>query len=233
MTPIAKFFDNLKIAIYNKYSQNPAKLLVFAGTLGWALSCCAQVGAIVFNEKLSKKDKQFLIPQEIADGAVNVGLYFGITSAAQKYTEKIIENGKVMFKEVEAPLKSVLATKNLSLKEALKQNGGKISNILQGTKHAENFIKLKGGASLMTAVVGSVISCNILTPLIRNIIGSKWQKKLNAETMQSTSQIMDKAQLTPTQPLAMKLNAHPLNKPYPQRPVTPVYSNFYSSSMKI
>ena len=85
----------------------------------------------------------------------------------------------------------------------------------------------------MTAVVGSVISCNILTPLIRNIIGSKWQKKLNAETMQSTSQIMDKAQLTPTQPLAMKLNTPSLNKTYPQRPVTSVYSNFYSSSMKI
>ena len=233
MALFAKMFDNLKIGIYNKYSQNPAKLLVFTGTLGWALSCCAQVGAIVFNEKLSKKDRQFLIPQEIADGAVNVGLYFGITSAAQKYTEKAIETGRIMFNEVKQPLNSVLSAKNLTLKEALKQNDGKISNILAGTKHAENFVKLKGGASLVTAVVGSVISCNILTPIIRNVIGSKWQKKLHEETMQSTSQIMDKAQLTPTQPLAMKLNTPSLNKPYPQRSISPVYNNFYSSSMKI
>lgn len=229
MAPIAKLFDNLKIGIYNKYSQNPAQLLVFTGTLGWALSCCAQVGAIVFNEKLSKKDRQFLIPQEIADGAVNVGLFFGITSSLRKYTEKAVESGRIMFKEVEGPLKSVLDAKKMTLSEALKQNGGKISNILQGTRHAENFVKLKGGASLMTAVVGSVISCNILTPIIRNFIGSRWQKRLNATTENAASNAVEKAQLTPTQPLAVKLNT-----PYPQRPITPVYSKFYSSSsMKI
>jgi len=228
MPPFAKIFDNLKTGIYNKYSQNPAKLLVFTGTLGWALSCCAQVGAIVFNDKLSSKDRQFLIPQEIADGAVNVGLYFGITSAAQKYTEKVIESGKVMFKEMQAPLKRVLDAKNMSLAQALEKNGNKISNILKGTEYAENFVKLKGGASLVTALIGSIISCNILTPLIRNSIGSKWQKKLSSSNEQKPVQVGEKANLTPTQPLAVKLNS--IN---PGQNNLPVYNKFYSSSMKV
>ena len=58
MASFSKMFDTLKLKIYDKYSENPGKLMVFAGTMGWALSCLAQLGAVVFNEKLTSKDKK-------------------------------------------------------------------------------------------------------------------------------------------------------------------------------
>ena len=88
-------------------------MLVFAGTLGWTLSSLAQVGAIVFNEKLTPKDRKFLIPQEIADGAVNVGLFFAITSLTHHLANNVIETGKIMFKEIKEPLQNVLKQKML------------------------------------------------------------------------------------------------------------------------
>ena len=44
----------------------------------WFSPLCLLVFAIAINDKISPKEKMFLIPQEIADGMVNVGLYYSI-----------------------------------------------------------------------------------------------------------------------------------------------------------
>lgn len=227
MASFSKIFDNLKTSIYNKYSENPAKLLVFTGTLGWFLSCAAQVGAVVFNEKLSSKDKQFLIPQEMADGAVNVGLFFGITQGLHKYTDKMVETGKIMFSSMKKPLEDALTKKNQTLSEALKTNGGKISNILTGDAAKQNFIKLKGGTTLAMALLGSIVSCNILTPIIRNEIGARWQKRLSENKTSKRLNIISKSnELYPTQPLARPLERK-INNPFTNNQV------YSSSNLKI
>ena len=168
------------------------------------------------------KDKKFLIPQEIADGAVNVGLFLGITSSIHKVTNKYMENGKIMFSETKAPLQRILSKSGLSLQEALKNNDNKISKILTNQSDIDKFVKLKGGVGLAATLVGSAISCNILTPLIRNVIGARWQSRLTKEK----TAIKNTADLTPTQPLAVKINATPLK----QNPTRNIYNNFYTSS---
>ena len=204
MASFAKVFDNIKLKIYEKYSQDPAALCIFTGALGWALSCAAQVGAVVFNDKLSQKDKSFLVPQEVADGAVNVGLFLGLTTSAQKLTNYAFESGKIMFSETKESLNNVLSKQGKNLEQALCDNGGKISNILKNTEHIDKFIKLKGGACLATALLASIVSCNILTPIARNLIGSRWQKKLKpyTEGEKPLYEVMH-----PAMPLAMKLNS--------------------------
>ena len=225
MPSFAKMFDNLKLKIYDKYSQNPAGICIAAGSLSWALGCVAQVGALIFNDKLSKKDKTFLVPQEIADGAVNVGLFLGLTTVAQKIAGYSLESGKIMFAETKNALSDVLTTQNKTLEQALKDNGGKISEILKNTQHLDKFIKLKGGACLAAALLGSIISCNILTPIARNFIGAKWQKKLASQINDKT---VIKNVMTPTQPLAMKLKSNSKQIEHP------VFKNFYSStSMRV
>ena len=109
MASFSKMFDNLKLKIYDKYSENPGKLMVFAGTMGWALSCLSQLGAVIFNEKLTVKDKKFLIPQEIADGVLNVGLFFVITQGLYAKVDKMVNSGKIMFSEMKKPLEKELA----------------------------------------------------------------------------------------------------------------------------
>lgn len=219
MASFSKMFDNLKLKIYDKYSENPGKLMVFAGTMGWALSCLAQLGAVVFNDKLTSKDKKFLIPQEIADGVLNVGLFFVITQGLYAKVDKMVNSGKIMFSEMKKPLEKELAKRKMTLSQALKENGGKISNILTDKIAKDNFIKLKGGMALSAALLGSIVSCNVITPLIRNFVASKWQKKL------TTSE--PKTDLHPTQPLALALN-----QPLKQNKTNTSfgYNKLYSSS---
>lgn len=60
----AKLFDEFKTVIYKNYGENPGKMLVHTGVLGWILSSLAQIAAVVFNDKISKEQKVFLIPQD-------------------------------------------------------------------------------------------------------------------------------------------------------------------------
>ena len=53
MPSFEKMFDSTKLKIYKNFSENTAGLCIFAGVLSWWLSCFAQVGAILCNEKLS------------------------------------------------------------------------------------------------------------------------------------------------------------------------------------
>ena len=223
MASFSKMFDNLKLTIYDKYSENPGKLMVFAGTMGWALSCLSQLGAVVFNEKLTAKDKKFLIPQEIADGVLNVGLFFVITQGLYAKVDKMVNSGKIMFAEIKKPLEKELAKRKMSLSQALAENNDKISNILTDKVAKDNFVKLKGGTALAAALAGSVVSCNIITPLVRNFIASKWQQKLATPA--------DNNELHPTQPLALSLNHH-VNQPlkHNQTNTSFGYNRIYSSS---
>ena len=59
-------------AIASKYSDDIGKMLVHTGVIGWILSSAAQVTAIVINDKLSKEQKMYMVPQELADAAVNI-----------------------------------------------------------------------------------------------------------------------------------------------------------------
>ena len=75
--------------IYNKFKKNTATVLIVTGTLGWALSSLAQIGAVLFNPNLTKEQKSFLIPQEFMDAAINISAFFLITQAAKKGISKL------------------------------------------------------------------------------------------------------------------------------------------------
>ncbi len=64
--------------------KDASKMLIWTGVAGWTLSSLAQVGAVLFNNKISNEKKSFLVPQEMADAAVNIGSFFLITQAAKK-----------------------------------------------------------------------------------------------------------------------------------------------------
>lgn len=88
--------------IYKSYSQDVGKALVHMGTAGWLFSAIAQVAMIATNKNMDKKEKQFLIPQEIADGAINVGLFFTVSKLIKDYADKLVETGKISLKKTDA-----------------------------------------------------------------------------------------------------------------------------------
>ena len=79
----SKKFGAFKNIILEKYGEQPGKMLVHTGVLGWILSSLAQVGAVVFNDKISPEQKVFLIPQEIADAAVNIISFYVVTNSVK------------------------------------------------------------------------------------------------------------------------------------------------------
>ena len=76
------------------FSTDPSKMLIFTGVAGWTLSSLAQIGAVLFNSKISNEQKSFLIPQELADAVVNIGSFFLITQVTKKLLQSsfLLEN---------------------------------------------------------------------------------------------------------------------------------------------
>ena len=136
---------NLGQKMVAKFANDNANFLFITAAVGWFLASAAQTFGIVTNKKIDKDDKKFLIPQEIFDGAVNIGLYALITTPLINGTEKLINNDVITFKNIK--------------------------------KDSIEFDRLRGGAKVLASLVGAVVSCNVLTPLVRNKLGSIAQRK--------------------------------------------------------
>lgn len=176
MALLSNMFSNFKTALYKNYGENPGKMLVHTGVLGWILSSLAQVSAVVFNDKISVEQKSFLIPQEIADAGVNILSFYLITSSFKGVASKLVSTGKLTTK----PIKDILEkTKDF-------KNIGNISfNIEKDLKNFQDikseYRSFKNGVDVIASVVGSVISCNIVTPIVRNQYAAKKQKQAIAK----------------------------------------------------
>ena len=73
---MAKPLESIVNWIATHFRKDASKMLIWTGVAGWTLSSLAQISAILFNPKLTKEEKSFLIPQELADAAVNIGSFF-------------------------------------------------------------------------------------------------------------------------------------------------------------
>lgn len=166
-----------KRGLFERYGENPGKMLVHTGVLGWFLSSAAQISAIIFNDKISPEQKSFLIPQEAADGAINILSFYLITSSFKNLASKLVSTGKLTTKAIKSKL---LAQ---GIKEAdlgkLDLNIGKLEDIPDGYK------SFKNGVDVVASTVGSIISCNIVTPILRNRYASEKQK-MALSKMQTT-----------------------------------------------
>ena len=160
--------------VYTKFKKNTATMLVVTGTIGWGLSSLAQAGAVLLNPKLSKEQKSFLFPQELLDAAVNIGSFFLITQSTKKLISKMASTGKIAPQSVRKFLdknKALYGDKvgklSLDLDEVLK-NEPKFPK--------ESYYSYKNLVTTVGTVGASVLSSNIVTPIIRNSIASNVYK---------------------------------------------------------
>ncbi|MDD3420510.1 MAG: hypothetical protein PHE78_07945 [Candidatus Gastranaerophilales bacterium] len=196
-------------------TKDKAKLQNITGTIAWGVSCLAYVGAIAINQNVPSDQKKFLIPQELADGAINVGLFFSMTAYAKKLANKNLMAGKILPKDL----------KNEIL--AIKQKHGNKMNLQEIEKHLspkslERMGHFKVTYPLLVSLTGSAIASNIVTPVVRNIVASKIQDK--AIERQNLKQ-------SPS-PLSSPQNEIRTQKNVPQV-FRNVQSSVYSNTMKI
>lgn len=183
MKQINTFWDGLKNYIYKHYGQESGKMLVHAGIITWITASLAQIFAVAVNNKIPSEQKKFLIPQEIADGAVNVLTFYMITNSMRTVASKLVSTGKW----------STEAIRNFVAKKAPKIKMGDLSTNLGETfkenkEFHDSYDTFKGGMEMMAASVGAVVSCNAITPFIRNSWGAKRQKEsINREKLQTNT----------------------------------------------
>lgn len=165
-------FMSCKNYLYKNYGESPGKMLVHTGVLGWILSSAAQVFAIVINDKIPAKEKMFLIPQEFADAAINILSFYAVTNWFTSVGNKLVKSGKLLTPK----LKKYVDEKQI-------QDIGKITTDISSGMTGDirnEFMKFKGGVSIIFSTVGSILSCNIITPILRNQYAAKKQKEIMA-----------------------------------------------------
>lgn len=183
---------------YEHMTKNPGSMFLITGSLGWILSSIAQVTAVVINKKIDKKEKKFLIPQEIADAAVNITSFYLLTKNFTKLGEHFVKTGRLATKELRSLYKNekigeqtiesllgskVSVTKNGKTKlkdfdiSGLKEINDK--SAIAGFKQtlSEKYFHFADGITFISSIVGSIISCSIVTPIVRNKIAAHFQKK--------------------------------------------------------
>ena len=97
---VPKFVSKFCQYMWNHYSKDGGKLLVHMGAAGWVLSSAAQIGMLLGDKSIDKKQKKFLLPQESADAAVNVVMYYSICELIKRGGDLLVEKGKFLTDEV-------------------------------------------------------------------------------------------------------------------------------------
>lgn len=177
MKPPSQLFSDFKTVMYKNYGENPGKMLVHTGVLGWILSALAQISAVVFNDKISPEQKMFLIPQEIADAVINIVSFYTITSTFKNVASKLVSTGKLTTK----PIKEFLKKLGVNSKEHIGKLNFSIENMANFQDIKGEYKPFKNGVDVVASTVGSIISCNIVTPILRNEYAAKRQKKTLAK----------------------------------------------------
>ena len=172
MTSLANLCSKAKTYLYKNYGENPGTMLVHTGVLGWILSAIAQVTAVLINDKISKKEKWFLIPQETADAFINIASFYIVTSSFKNVASKLVSTGKLSTKNI----RNFIKEKGIDPAKYIGNINSNIGNDFPEIK--KEYKNFKNGVDVVASTVGSIISCNIITPVLRNQYASKTQKDI-------------------------------------------------------
>lgn len=201
-------FANLKANLYKAYGMNPGKMLIHTGIIGWAMSSFAQICAIIFNDKIPKEQKMFMIPQEFADAAINIMSFYLVTRSFTAIGNKAVKIGKLLPDNVAKYFKTTLADRipKKNIVNKLGMAGFNVEKYIKQMppKLRAEYRDFKHGVDVAATIIGSVVSCNILTPLLRNIYASGRQKQNIAKMNAPKDPSKPQSRYTKYNPLAGK-----------------------------
>ncbi len=235
--PAPKFVNNFIQYMFDKYSKDGGQLLVHLGALGWVFSSAAQLVVVATDKKIDKKKKKFLFPQECADAAVNVAMYYTICDLIKSGSDKLVEKGKLLTDDVvnalgkiKGPKVSVdnpLDWKKLFTPDELKNN--KLTKLLEEPQKLNMFKGLKqteiekflpavnealevlethkNNTGTIAAIAASVLACNLITPYTRNQVASRVQSNLLKKEAKEIRKEQVKENITLRNPLPTSFKA--------------------------
>lgn len=158
--------------IAKSFMANPSGMLIVTTVFGWVTASTAQIISIARNPKYTNEQKNFLLPQELSDAAINIGAFFAITTASKKFALKMFQTGKLVPK---------IVREYLNKNENLRKQVGKLDfNLDKYAKEDKLFPKNEYECcrDLFTTGVtvgAGILSSNVITPIIRNKMASNMQ----------------------------------------------------------
>ncbi|MBR1425286.1 hypothetical protein IJ579_06965 [bacterium] len=170
---MANFLTPMWNAVARAYGgDKPGKMLIHTGIIGWAMSSIAQIAAIVLNDKIPKEQKMFMVPQEAADAAANILSFYLITRTFTSVASKLVSRGKWLPEAVKNFL-----LKDTKIADKIGKSGFDVeaSGLLSGNL-LDDYKDFRRGIDVTSTLIGTVISCNIVTPVLRNLYASHKQK---------------------------------------------------------
>ena len=176
-----------KKAIYNAYHENTAKMLIWTGVTGYVLSSAAQLGAILFNNKLDDKTKSFLLPQECMDAGANILTFLSITTLTKSLVTKLHDSGKWLPKSVREYVE-----KKPEIVKKIGKIDFKIADYLPKDSELLKAFKACKAKNATYATIGAgIVASSIITPLLRNRTASKVQKNYIAYTKNKENSVTE------------------------------------------
>ena len=171
---MANPFKNILNLIAENFKKDASKMLIWTGVAGWTLSSIAQIGAVLFNPKISDEKKSFLIPQEVADALVNIGGFFLITQFAKNSSAKLFSTGKIAPKKVI----NYLLKNNIVEKNKIGNLDTNLDILLKGCPRniEKEYFACKDFGKTVATIGAGIFASNIVTPIVRNNMASKIQK---------------------------------------------------------
>ena len=171
---MANIFESVLNKIAQHFRKDASKMLIWTGVAGWTLSSLAQIGAILFNSKISNEQKSFLIPQETADAIINISSFFLITQVTKNVVSKMFSTGKLMPQKVrnyfeinKNKYKNKIGKLDFDIDEIAKKGA---------LFPQEEYYACKNFGTTIATVGAGILSSNIVTPIIRNNMASRMQK---------------------------------------------------------
>lgn len=155
--------------IYDRCSKDIGAIIIGTTTAGWVASSAAQTLGILHNSKYTNEQKKFMVNQELADATINILSYFAITLPIKYTAAKLVKTGKI----ISGPTKDIIkAHKETSKLGHFDFNLTKVPYFSELEKTYSSFSNFMSTGS---AVLGGVISSNLVTPILRNRFASKKQ----------------------------------------------------------
>jgi len=225
----ANHLENVKAYLFKTYSGDTSKMLLHTGTFAWITSAAAQIFGIVNNDKVSKDQKKFLIPQEMADAAINIISFFYVTRSIQNFTKSLAHKGKIITPAIREFCEKN-GIKHFKVKNEDSPNIGKAilqqidefkstmrindenkigtkedSDALQGKINAldhfydKTYAPFESGVKIVGSVTGAVLSSNIITPILRNPLAAMKQKSSMAKEKLENDGLIPSTPVLPAQ----------------------------------
>lgn len=165
---------NLITRLANYALEHPASFLKRTAAINFSVGSIGLIIGMMINDKIPAKEKRFMISQEAVEGCLDLGVFLIVASAFEKAGRWLVQTKRL--------IPHIDGLNKAQVKEAITKFFLNPKNPQGLSMVAESRIRTIVKASEVGAgLLGTILAFNLITPLIRNKLASKLEKKFETK----------------------------------------------------